>query len=176
MAAAKIKTKHLAVLSVSTAVQVVLLLVCLVLPTVKVSMLFAASLLNGIMCAAGYKKSHVLLSFVAVSLLSMIFISNYIIPVSYILFFGGYGIVHFLSISKKSIVKQIIRFVYLIVGLGAIYLLFKAIFAQSILFAVPYIYFLPLGIILGYVLSQIVYEMVIKEFFNHKYLAKLVND
>lgn len=140
------------------------------------SMLFAASLLNGLLISAGYKKRHVLISFIAVSILSMIFISNYIIPASYILFFGGYGMVHFASISKKSVLRQVVRFAYLILGLGVLYVIFTKLFAQSIFFAVPYIYFLPVIIIAGYILLQILYDMVIKEFFKYKYLKSLIID
>ena len=155
--------------------QVVLLLACFFLPTVKVSMLFAASLFSGLLCAAGYRKGHVLLSYIAVSLLSMIFINNYIIPISYILFFGAYGIVHFATKAKKNIAKYAIRFVYLFVGLTALYFIFTAVFAQSPLLSAPYIYFLPVGVIVGYILFQILYDMVIQEFFKHKYLSDLIS-
>jgi len=167
-------TKKLAVLSVSAAAQVVLMLICLLLPTVKISMLFAASLLNGIMCAAGYKKSQVLVSYSTAGILSMLIVSNRIIPVAYLIFFGAYGIVHYLSIYKGIVIKQTIRFTYLALGMTVFYLLFKGVVSSSQLLHAPYIYFIPVGIIIGYILFQILYEMIIKEFFRHKYLADLI--
>jgi|GEM_PF-4771439 len=169
-------TKKLTVLSISTAMQVLAMLACMLLPTAKLSMLFVASLLNGILCSAGYKKGLVLLSFVATSSLAIILIPNYIIPVSYILFFGGYGVMHFASISKTPVIKHVIRFGYLIISISALYFIFKALFLESVLFAVPYIYFLPVGIIIGYIIYQILYDMIIKEFYRHKYLADLIID
>lgn len=169
-------TKKLTILSISTALQVCLLLVCLVLPTVKISMLFCASILNGVMCSAGYKKSFVFLSFIATSALSILLISSYIIPVAYILFFGGYGIVHYASIDKKPLVKQIIRYGYLVAGVGALYLIFKSLFASSMLLTTPYIYFLPIIIVIGYMGFQIVYNVVIKQLSRNSYFSRLIAD
>ncbi len=174
MAAAKITTKQLAVLSVSTAVQIVLLLISFILPTVKISLLFVVSIFNGLLCSAGYRKSYVFLSFTSVSVLSLIFISNYIIPVSYILFFGAYGIIHFLSISKKPFLKQILRFAYLTAGLGLLYLIFTTLLSDSIILSVPYVYFVPAVIVVGYLLFQFLFDMVIKEFYKHTYLSDLI--
>ena len=172
----KLTAKKLTVLSVSTALQIVILLLTLVLPTVKLSMLFLASLLNGLLCSAGYKKRHVFMSFISVSILSMLLISNYIIPASYILFFGGYGIVHFASKPKKQFVKQLIRFAYLAIGSAALYLLFSSFFKGTLLLKVPYIYFLPAVAAVGYILFQLLYDMVIKEFFKNNYLSSLISD
>lgn len=167
-------SKKLAVLSLSTALQVSLLFAAVVLPTVKISMLFIASLLNGIMCAAGYEKKYVFISFCAAGILSLLLVSNYIIPIGYILFFGGYGLMHYVSIDKNFFVKQLIRFAYLIAGLEIIYMAFSSTIFASILVKAPYVYFLPVVIIGGYFVFQFLYDMVIKEIFKIKPLSKFL--
>ncbi len=93
-----------------------------------------------------------------------------------ILFFGGYGIVHFASKPKKQFVKQLIRFAYLAIGSAALYLLFSSFFKGTLLLKVPYIYFLPAVAAVGYILFQLLYDMVIKEFFKNNYLSSLISD
>lgn len=169
------KAKTLTVLSLSAALQVVLLLAAMVLPTVKLSMLFAASIFSGILCAGGYHKLHVLLSFAAVGLLSVILIPNYIIPISYIIFFGAYGIVHFATKAKKLPIKQLLRFAYFGAGVTALYFIFKSLVVDSKILSSPYIYFMPLALILGYIVFQVVYDKVIQEFYKNKYLSNLIS-
>jgi len=176
LAAAKIKTKQLAMLSISAALQTGLLVLCLVLPTIKISMLFASSLFNGMMCAAGYKKRHVFMSFVVVSVLSLILIPNYIIPAAYIALFGGYGIIHIFSAGKRPIIKQLIRYAYLAVGASALFLLFKSLFISSPALIAPYVYFIPPAIIAGYFVFQIIYDKLLKEFFRNSYLRGLLSE
>ncbi|MEX1378062.1 MAG: hypothetical protein AB1Z23_11405 [Eubacteriales bacterium] len=170
------KTRTLTVLSVAAALQVVLLLAALILPTVKISMLFAASIISGILCAGGYKKMHVLLSFAAASILSLVLISNYIIPISYIMFFGAYGIVHFITKPKKLIIKELIRFIYLFAAICVLYFVFKSMVINSQLLSVPYVYFVPAAVILGYVIFQILYDKVVQEFFKNRYLSDLISE
>ena len=169
------KARTLTVLSLSAALQVALLLAAMVLPTVKISMLFAASVFSGILCAGGYKKLHVLLSFAAAGLLSVILIPNYIIPVSYIIFFGAYGIVHFATKLKKLPIRQLLRFAYLGAGVTALYFIFRSLAANSKMLSAPYIYFMPIALFLGYIAFQIVYDKVIQEFYKNKYLSNLIS-
>jgi len=167
-------SKKLTILSLSTALQVVLMFMCLMLPTVKVSMLFIASLLNGIMCAAGYEKKYVFISYCATGIVSLLIVSNYIIPIGYIIFFGGYGLMHYASMDRNFIVKQLIRFAYLVAGLEIVYMAFSSTIFASILVKEPYVYFLPVVIVGGYFVFQILYDMVIKEIFRIKSLSKLL--
>ena len=176
MGAVKLKTQKLTVLAVSSALQTALLLMSAILPSVKVSVLFAASIFNGLLCSAGYNKRHVFMSFISVGILSLIFIPNYIIPVSYILFFGAYGIVHFATKAKGLFVKQTIRFAYLAAGSAALFFIFKAFFSAMPLFNKPYIYFLPIALAVGYLAFQLVYDMVIKEYFKNQVLSSLIAD
>jgi len=93
---------------------------------------------------------------------------------SYILFFGAYGIIHFATKAKSAVVKQTIRFVYFIAGTAILFFTFKAVFTVSPFFAEPYIYFLPFAAAAGYLLFQLLYDMLIKEFFKNKYLYSLI--
>jgi len=163
-------------LSISAALQTGLLLLCIILPTIKISMLFAVSLFNGLMCAAGYKKRHVFMSFIVVSILSFILIPNYIIPAAYIALFGGYGIIHIFSAGKRPLIKQVIRYLYLAAGACALFLLFKSLFLNSPVCAVPYVYFLPIAIVAGYFFYQILYDKLLKEFFRNSYLLGLLSE
>lgn len=169
-------SKKITILSLSTALQVALLFMAMILPTAKISMLFIASLLNGIMCAAGYEKKYVFISFGATGILSLLLISNYIIPIGYIIFFGGYGLMHYASIERNFVVKQLIRFAYLVAGLEIIYMAFSSTIFASLLMQPPYVYFLPIVIIGSYIVFQMLYDMVIKEIFKIKSLSKLLMD
>lgn len=161
-------TKKLTVLSISTALQVCILLISMAVPTIKLSMLFLASILNGIMCMAGHQKRYVLLSYIATGALSILLIPNYIIPAAYILLFGGYGIVHFMCIDKKVYIQQIVRYSYLALSISLFYILFRGMLATSALLSPPIIYFVLLGIAILYPIFQMIYNMVLNRLFAIK--------
>lgn len=169
-------SKKLTILSLSTALQVALIFMSMLLPTIKISMLFVASLLNGVMCAAGYEKKYVFISYCATGILSLVVTNNYIIPIGYIIFFGGYGLMHYASMERSFIVKQLIRFAYLVAGLEIIYMAFSSTIFASLLVQPPYVYFLPVLIVGAYFAFQILYDMVIKEIYKIKPLSKLLTE
>ncbi len=168
----KISTKQLTTLSIFTAIQVILLIICMSIPSARLSLLCVISAIHGLFYRAGYKVSHILISFIAVSVISYIFMMNPTTYLAYVCFFGLYGIIHHLFRFKSFWVKQLIRWSYFILALGIGYLILTLLINAPFVSQVS-IYLLLAAMIAGFAVFQFAYELVITIVLNHPYLRKL---
>lgn len=161
----KIQTKTLTTLALSISIQIIVLYLCIILPTISMALLFISSVINGALCEKGINKYHVLLSYIGTSILALVLISRMEINLFYILFFGWYGIVHYISKNRKLFFKQLIRWSGFIIGLIVLVFAFRDIISPFIRYSI-WIY--VAGAAVGFVLYQIIYTLVIKEMKRRK--------
>lgn len=115
---AYMNTKNLTRAGILTGVQIVILLLTSVFPTVKISILALTTIAGGLIYLKTDLKYSVLI-YAAVSILSFFMLPNRAVFVLYAVFFGNYAIVKALiekmcNLKKEWILKYICAFIYMI--------------------------------------------------------------
>ena len=164
------KTNKLAGGGICAALCVVFILLASFLPTLKLTFLFASSIVMAI-CLLRYKFTVYLASFIAVSLLSLFIVPNKFIPLAFFGLFGNYPAIKLWIERIKNIsLEYVIKFVVANVYLFVIYIVLKALGEAAFFdFNITVLYIAGIALMLFYDLA---FGFVINSFYKtyYKYL------
>ena len=164
------KTNKLAGGGICAALCVVFILLASFLPTLKLTFLFASSIVMAI-CLLRYKFTVYLATFIAVSILSLFIIPNKFIPLAFFGLFGNYPAVKLWIERIKNIsLEYVVKFVAANVYLFIIYVVLKALGEASFFdFNITVLYIAGIVLMLFYDLA---FGYVINSFYKtyYKYL------
>ncbi len=156
--------RRVAYASVITALSVVLLYLLHVLPTLRAAMLFVLALLPGVLAYEG-RFVEGLLSFVAAALLSLL-----LVPVSgpwlmYVGFFGWYGAVHEMIVTRFGrVASWSVLAVLFNIAFFTLYFLFQTLLLQDFtppawLGGLPLLVYLIPAAEIGFVVFEVLFGM-----------------
>ncbi len=161
------KTNKLAGGGITTALCTLMLLIASIVPNVKLSLLFASSIAMAI-CLLRYKTSSYLISFLAVSLLSLFIAPNKFLPLAFLAFFGNYPLVKlYIEKIKNIYLEYFIKFIAANIYLFAIYIILKALGEASFFdFSLIVLYIVGIVMMLFYDLA---FSFIINAFYKTYY-------
>lgn len=164
------KTNKLAGGGICAALCVVFILLASFLPTLKLTFLFASSIVMAI-CLLRYKFTVYIASFIAVSFLSLFIVPNKFIPLAFFGLFGNYPAIKlWIERIKNITLEYIIKFIAANIYLFIIYVVLKALGEASFFdFNIAVLYIAGIVLMLFY---DLVFGFVINSFYKtyYKYL------
>ena len=133
------KSQKIATGGLLCALSLLFLYLCNVIPSGKIAMICLSSFCIGL-CVALINIKFSLITYVAVSILSLILLPNKIIPLLFILFFGNYPVAKlFLEKIKKTYLMWIVKFIVFNIYAVFTYFVITCFINVEINFAVPMI-------------------------------------
>ncbi|MBQ4527109.1 MAG: hypothetical protein II998_03460 [Clostridia bacterium] len=161
-----IKTNRLTGGALCSALTMVFLFAACYLP-ISIVLLFVSSVVSAV-CILKYKTGTAIISYFAVSFLSLFILSDKLIAFAYIVIFGIYPVVKYFVEKLKNIIGEyIIKFIIWNVELFAVYVVLSA-FGQEDLMSIANFWFWLGGIIL-LAAYDLVFGMFINGFYRTYY-------
>ena len=164
------KTNKRAGGGICCALCIVMILLASFVPNIKLTFLFASSIVMAI-CLLRYKLSVYLVSFIAVSLLSLFIVPNKFIPLAFFAFFGNYPLLKlYIERIKNIALEYFVKFIAANIYLFAVYIILKALGEAAFFdFNIIVLYTIGIALMLFYDLA---FSFVINAFYKtyYKYL------
>lgn len=155
------KAREIAIAGLLAALQVLTLLLAYVIPTIKLALLFAASVYPGVLLRIGVKKRAVFTSYISAAVLTVLLVQIPEIQAGFAVFFGWYGLLHESTKNIRPIKRQVLRWAGFLAAALAFYV--AILYFVNIQFK----YALWVMALLGaaaFVIMQFIYEFTVKEF------------
>ena len=161
------KTNKLAGGGITAALCTLMILLASVVPNIKLSLLFASSIVMAI-CLLRYRISTYLISFFAVSLLSLFIAPNKFMPLAFFAFFGNYPLVKlYIEKIKNIYLEYFVKFIAANIYLFIIYIVLKALGEASFFdFSMVVLYIAGIFLMLFYDLA---FSFIINAFYKTYY-------
>lgn len=163
MAAVSYKSKEITVSGICSALTLILMWFAGILPSGKISMLFAVSVLIPILLI-NFNTRTAFISYTVSCILCFLFVANKSISIAYILIFGNYGLIkYFIEKKNNLILEYILKTIYFNLVMVVYYLIAKYIIGLAIINIDNKIL---LGLLLYqciWVISDWIYSLAIKE-------------
>ena len=155
------KAREIAIAGLLIALQILTLLLAYVIPTIKLAVLFAASLYAGILLRIGIKKRVVLVSYLSSVILTIFLVQIPQIQVTFAAFFGWYGILHEATKSMRLLKQQAVRWAGFAASVAVLYFLITYIIHIELAYALWVMALLGAA---AFAIMQLLYEFTVKEF------------
>ncbi len=154
------KARDIALASILIALQIITLLISYIMPTIKLALLFAASVYPGVLLRIGVKRRTIVASFFASAALVVFLVQVPEIQAGFIALFGWYALLHESTKHMHKISQQLIRWTGFMLAAGGMYLAFTYIVPIEIGYA---LWIVALAGVAAFALMQILYELVVCE-------------
>jgi hypothetical protein len=154
------KSRDIAIAGIVTALQIITLLISYIIPTIKLALLFAASVYPGVLLRIGVKRRTVASSFLASAALAVFLVQVPEIQAGFIALFGWYAILHEGTKHMHKIRQQLIRWAGFIAAAGLVYIAFTYIVPIEIGYA---LWIIALAGIAAFIAMQLLYEFTVRE-------------
>ena len=155
------KARELATAGLLVALQVLTLLLAYVIPTIKLALLFAASVYTGVLLRISFKKQALLAAYIAAAVLAVLLIQIPEIQVGFAVFFGWYPLVHEVTKPLTPISRQAVRWAGFLLAAAAMYA------AITFFIDIEFKYAMWIMALLGaaaFTAMQFLFELTVKEF------------
>jgi hypothetical protein len=154
------KARNAALAGILISLQVITLLISYIIPTIKLALLFAASIYPGVLLRIGISRRTIAVSYLASAALVIFLVQVPEMQAGYALLFGWYALLHESTRQMPFAKQQLIRWAGFILSAGLFYLAVTYILAIETGYA---LWIIALAGAAAYVMMQAVYELVVRE-------------